>query len=363
MLSTAGDSSAASTSAATEPAPAAGAAYKAEAGPFEIQTIESIEYRDTRRQKTLSLRLQYPKYPASPPTANVGGNTTSRSTGQLPLIIFSHGAGGSSNGALSLTRHWVSHGYITIQPTHEDSIALRRGRSERYTILDALRTVEQDPQAWVDRARDIGFLLDRLEQIEEHLPSPAARIDPGRIGMAGHSFGAMTTMYLAGATIELPGAPKAQTFGDGRIRTFLALSPAGPGRMGFTQTSAISISRPLMLMTGSRDGGGRSEFTPQWRLSSFESLPPNDKYAIWIEGAGHMTFAGDARRAAAGRLRPFARPDPRNLDQQEQFIRYIRIASTAFWDAYLKDDPLARGYLCSEALEQYSQQVVDLRVK
>jgi predicted dienelactone hydrolase len=339
--------------AAAEPATSV---YTPAAGPFEVSVVERLVLTDDARGKRLELRIQYPAALAAP----VGRKASKASKASpLPLIIFSHGAGGSKDGAVTLTRHWAAHGYITIQPTHDDCVALRRAHGERYTILDAVKTALQDPTAWVNRPRDISHILDSLDNIEKRLPALRGRIDRERIGMAGHSFGAMTTAYLSGASVTLPGSSEPKTLGDERINAFLALSPQGPGRMGFTGESWSAIQRPFMIVTGSKDNGGRKEYTPRWRLTPFEKFPPGDKYAVWVEGANHMTFSGDARRAATGRVLSLL-PQRSKIEEQEQRIRYVQMASTAFWDAYLKAVPAARRSLASDALERHSGSIVKI---
>jgi predicted dienelactone hydrolase len=334
--------------------------YWAQPGPFEVRTVEQLVLADTHRNKNLELRVQYPVLAK---TVSEMGRATGAELGRLPLIIFSHGAGGSKDGALPLTRHWVTHGYVTIQPTHEDSVILRRRRGEDYWLLDAVEIAWSDSQAWLNRAHDISFVLDSLVEIEERVKAIQGRIDRKHIGMSGHSFGAMTTMYVAGAKITLPGEAKAHVVGDERILAFLALSPQGPGRMGFTEDSWSDVRRPVMLVTGSKDRGGKPTFTPQWRLIPFEKFPPGDKYALWIEGANHMTFGCDAQRAAAGLQRLFNQATTEQIEQQERFIEFVKIGSSAYWDAYIKGDPNAKSYLCSKTLEHYSRGLVKLKKK
>jgi predicted dienelactone hydrolase len=334
--------------------------HYAQPGPFEVGTVEHLVLADTRRSKSLELRVQYPVLAE---TVSEIGQAKGTELGGFPLIIFSHGAGGSEDGALPLTRHWVTHGYVTIQPTHEDSVILRRRRGEAYSLLDAVKIAWSDSQAWLNRTHDISFVLDSLVEIEKRVKAIRGRIDHKHIGMSGHSFGAMTTMYLAGAKITLPGEAKPRVVGDEHILAFLALSPQGPGRMGFTEDSWSDIRRPVMLMTGSKDSGGRPTFTPQWRLIPFEKFPPGDKYVLWIKGANHMTFGCDAQRAAAGLQRLFNRATAEQIEQQERFIEFVKIGSTAYWDAYIKGDPNAKSYLCSKALERYSRGLAELKKK
>src|SRR4029450_3947474 len=61
------------------------------------------------------------------------------------------------------------------------------------------------------RPADVMFMLDQL--LGGAIPEVAALIDPGRVGMSGHSFGGWTTLMV--------------TARDRRIRAALPLAPAG----------------------------------------------------------------------------------------------------------------------------------------
>src|SRR6185436_2695827 len=83
------------------------AGYQAEPGPFGIQSNKRIVLADAKRSKELQICLHYPA-----------------GQGPFPVIIWSHGAGGSKDNYLPLIEYWASYGYVTIQPTHSDSRAL-----------------------------------------------------------------------------------------------------------------------------------------------------------------------------------------------------------------------------------------------
>jgi predicted dienelactone hydrolase len=89
-----------------------GSVYKPDVGPFQVQSIKRVVVEDTKRNKELQLRINYPA-----------------ENGLFPVIVWSHGAGGSKDNYLPLTEYWASHGYVTIQPTHSDSrsLAAKRG--------------------------------------------------------------------------------------------------------------------------------------------------------------------------------------------------------------------------------------------
>src|SRR6266436_7475404 len=88
------------------------AAYKLADGPYAVETIDQTIH-DAKRNKDLPVRFLIPK-----------------SGGPFPVIVFSHGAGGSGQNYFPLTGFWATHGYVVIQPTHNDSIALRKEKGE-----------------------------------------------------------------------------------------------------------------------------------------------------------------------------------------------------------------------------------------
>src|SRR2546426_4649716 len=69
------------------------AAYKLADGPYAVETIDQTIH-DAKRNKDLPVRLLIP-----------------RSGGRLPVIVFSHGAGGSGQNYFGLTGFWATHGY------------------------------------------------------------------------------------------------------------------------------------------------------------------------------------------------------------------------------------------------------------
>src|SRR5450759_4034355 len=95
--------------------------YKVATGPW-TSAAKQIVLHDDARQKDLEITVRYPQ-------------TDLSSTERFPLVIFSHGAGGSRDAFADLTTHWASHGYVVILPTHADSIELRRRHGEDLSRL------------------------------------------------------------------------------------------------------------------------------------------------------------------------------------------------------------------------------------
>jgi predicted dienelactone hydrolase len=205
---------------------------------------------------------------------------------------------------------------VSVHPSHADSVA---DSGFRGTLQQAI----SDPQAWVDRPRDVSFVLDALEHVASFAPQLAGKLDLGRVGVAGHSFGAYTAALIGGTTFRLPGNPEPQRFADRRASAVVLLSPQGEGRLGLSADSWDQLRLPVLLMYGSPDLGPFGE-PPVWRNEAFLRAPPGDKYDVELEGATHMRFAGSL--AAAGN-----RADP--------LFQCVLLETLAFCDAYLKEDP------------------------
>jgi predicted dienelactone hydrolase len=286
---------------------------------------------DAARNKDLRVVAVYPQGP-----------------GPYPVIVFSHGGGGSPRSYMTLSRYWASHGYVVLLPTHADSRSLQPDPDNRLQRGEGLRTVFIDAPAWVNRPKDVSFLLDSLVQLEQMAPELTGKLDPTKIGVGGHSFGAFTAQVIGGATLTLPGQTGPVSLADERVKAVLMLSGQGPGQMGLTEHSWENFRLPAMGMTGSLDRGALGQ-GPEWRRRAFELSPPGDKYFVFIEGASHFSF-----NDLSGPLARLQQP------QREAVSGYIRMASLAFWDAYLRGDAQARAYLESDGLAQYSQGAVTI---
>src|SRR6202030_2551779 len=175
--------------------------YKLETGPLTVIEVAGLVLHDDKRNKDVPVRIFYPLI-----------------AGQYPVIIFSHGAGGSDACCESLTRHWATYGYITMQPIHDDSVVQRHIIGEENARFpQAVREALKNPALWESRPRDISFLLDSLADLQKRVAGLNAKIDINRIGVAGHSMGAYTAEAIAGAVVDLPGHP-GQNFFDPRAK-------------------------------------------------------------------------------------------------------------------------------------------------
>jgi predicted dienelactone hydrolase len=160
----------------------------------------------------------------------------------------------------------------------------------------------------------------------------AGRIDTSRIGMAGHSFGAITTLIAAGQ--RLP-APFDQTLAAPRIRAAMVMSPSSP-RAGFATPDCYArMLMPIFHITGTRDDSPVANLKAAERLEPFKAIANVDQYLLVLDGANHMTFTDRPRIFG----RDFSYPE---RDRHQQLVK---IAATAYWDSRLNENDAAREWL------------------
>jgi predicted dienelactone hydrolase len=373
------DQSAAARAAAIATVPTYGSTFATS----PVGSIPTAVLHDAQRNRDVEMTIEYPTR-----------------GGPYPVIIFSHGYGGTKESYTPLTEYWTSRGYICIKPQHADAGRLReflhKRAEERRAQLekdraagkkpprrnaqqtaDANQPPQPDPLAeamwssqtpadWENRARDIAFIIDSLDAIEQKYPEIAGKMQKTNIGVGGHSYGAFTTMLLAGATSSSVTARLA----DPRIKAALAMSPQGTGSFGLTPESWRNVKIPTMFMTGSLDVGGPNN-DPKWRHEAFQYSPAGDKYFFSFVGGRHMTFTGGVGElteddyptmqtvyapqtdamgnpiyggGTAQSVRGTSRGETQFL-RDRRIFNNARVVSAAFWDTYLKNDTAARDYL------------------
>ena len=290
-----------------------------EPGPLAIDT-RLLEWPDEARDRSVPVKLYFPRSGEAP----------------FPVIIFSHGLGGSRDGYGYLGRHWASHGYVSVHLQHAGSDdATWKGVPPR-EILASMQEAAS-AENFIARTGDVSFAIDHLERLAATEGDPLhGKLDLERIGMAGHSFGARTTMAIAGEVLTLPGG-RELSFGDDRVRAAIAMSPM-PSRITAQHDSAYQRVRiPTMHLTGTEDTTpiekGR---TAAERLIPYEKTPGEHHYLINFQGGDHLIFSGRPRglRGLLG-----------NADDDAAFQALILQGTTAFWDAWLKDSANARAWL------------------
>jgi predicted dienelactone hydrolase len=246
-----------------------------------------------------------------------------------PLLFFSHGNWSNKDSYDRVIEYWVSHGYVVIAPDHLDCCSAVQGifNSLRYGQLGLIE----------GRVVDLNRLLNALPALEELDADFAGKADPSRVGITGHSFGAFSAQQFGGAMAFDPDSKQYVQTETPNVRAIVALSPPGPMFDTITAGSWQELTTPTLVTTGTWDVEPR--FWPDWRmhLMSWETSQPGDKYALVIDGADHYL----------GNL--ICRPE-REGPPQEDALRMVQIVTTAFLDAYLKNDTMAMAFLADDRL-------------
>lgn len=193
----------------------------------------------------------------------------------FPLILLSHGTGGSSQIMAWFGAGLAAHGYIVAAVNHPGNNSLEAYTPEGFAL-------------WWERATDLSAVLDQMLADATFGP----HIDPKRIGAAGFSLGGFTVLEIAGGIGELPrlleyckthasdtmcsdppefpGLSKkiealmnadpavqsaildgAHSHRDPRVRAIFAMAPAiGPA---FSTDSLATITIPAQILAGSAD--------------------------------------------------------------------------------------------------------------
>jgi predicted dienelactone hydrolase len=234
--------------------------------------------------------------------------------GRAPVILFSHGLGGDLDAGTDWVAAWAEAGFVTVNIQHAGSdSAIWKGRMRP---MQGLRDAMNGEQLRA-RAYDVDFVLDRLEKGGREGACDLGRVDMGRAGMAGHSFGSQTTLAVSGARYGGEAIMR-----DLRIRAAIALSPQPA--LGQDDRAAFGgITIPFFSITGTRDElPFLNNVTPQDRTRPFAAMPAGSKYLLVLDGANHMMLGGQSVRMHR------ASPNAHIVDA-------VTRLTTDFWRTYL----------------------------
>lgn len=251
--------------------------------------------------------------------------------GPFPLIVMSHGLGGTREGYKYLGTWWAAHGYIVVHPQHVGSDdQVWRGKAEP---MKEMKQAAASLSNAVNRPRDISFVIDRMLELNKDVASPfKGRVDPARIGVAGHSFGAYTTLAVAGERFPVPGNPD-QNMADPRVKAVVPMSaPVSPKAKRAAAATFGPIAVPCLHMTGTKDDSPIGNSKAADRRIPFDNMSKADNYLVTFKDGDHMIFSDHDKRFG-------------DRSKDPAFRLLIQQASTAFWDAYLKGDAKAKTWL------------------
>jgi predicted dienelactone hydrolase len=257
--------------------------------------------------------------PARRPLFSAGwsapGAELAATTGTYPLILLSHGTGGTAAQLSWLAEHLAARGMMVAAVNHHGNTAAEPDPAPQGFLL------------WWERATDLRVVLDHL--LED--PRLGPRIDHSRIGMAGFSLGGYTVLALAGARTSLdaftafcagpeadatcqspPELPQAvelferlrqsdqvvteslgrhgESYRDQRIRSAYIIAPSLG--MALTERSLQEIDIPLRIVVGDAD----SIAPPDLNATRIASLAEGCEIDL-LPGVGHYTFLAECTAA------------------------------------------------------------------
>ena len=285
----------------------------AQRGPYDVITTQDT-WRHDKSQRQLPVTLRRP--------AGVDA--------AMPVVILSHGLGGTRDAYGYLADHLTSHGYVCINLQHvgsDDSVW--RGLKP-VDILAAMKRAANVTNV-MRRAADVELTIDKLNELNLSNSVWNGKLDASRIAIVGHSFGAHTALAAAGMRF-VPRVGEPFEIREPRIRAAVALSPPGPSRPGYERETFSEITVPVLHMTGTQDVSRISDTQPSDRRKAFDHITQADQYLLTLTGGDHMVFSG--RDGTRG-----------NRTKDPAFQLLIRSGVVAFLDAYLRDRPDALQWL------------------
>lgn len=257
----------------------------------------------------------------------------------FPLIIWSHGLGGTRDGAAFVARYLAANGYVLAHIQHDgtdDSL----WRNEEGHPWDAIRRKTPVPyEVTRNRYLDVGFAVDELKKLVTSDDDLAAITHFDSLGMSGHSFGALTTQAIAGQAMGK--GTEAEYFHDERFKAGILYSPVPNFRSDLPIEDIYGpIRMPLLHMTGTRDESPVEGFGFEKRQDVYTHAKGPYQHLFAIEGADHMVFNG-----SRGKL-----DDYEGIDFDKDIIK---ITALAWWEAFLKDDKAAYEWLHNGGPEKW----------
>lgn len=293
--------------------------------------VIDLDWNDTARGRSLPLKVRVPD-----------------GADKVPLVIFSHGLGGSREGGKAWGEYWAQHGYLVIHVQHpgsDDSLWKGAGSGTPKQRLARGATAEQ----MLGRVDDIRFVLDEItrQQAKADAPAWTKRINLARVAMTGHSFGARTTMALAGERFPGP----IRSLAEPRISAFIAFSPTTQGLKRTWPERYGSMAEPFLSVTGSIDGDVMGTgSTASNRAAVFDAQPAGNKYRVVFAEGDHSVFGGGDLRDAMWLDRVTGQANDATPPAVARIIHdKTRLVTLKFLDAWLKEDAAARRWLQTDA--------------
>jgi predicted dienelactone hydrolase len=291
-----------------------------------------------------------------------------------PLVVMFHGLGGNRNALAYLARHLSSHGLTVITIQHPDRTALSRNPNE-ITLGGGLF---MPPQDFIERPRDVSFVLDELERLNQQPGRFRGKLNTQRVTVVGQSLGGTTALSLAGAELNLDSlrascqaiAPVGRSLGDWALCNATSL-PDRLLRLGDSRvTQAVLINPVVGDLFGSQGlqwvraqtlmvSSSSDSIAPAIgnHLRPFQQLP-GTKYLITAIGATHLSTNDVSNLTNTRRVRIIAE---RVGQENQPFQNLIRGSVLAFIQQQTPEAERYRPFLSAGYAQSLSTTALPLR--
>ncbi len=239
---------------------------------FALGNTVDLDWQDSSRDRSVPVRLYLPER-----------RSTERAL--APLVVFSHGLGGSRYGYSWLGLHFAANGIASLHVQHigsDRTVWAERGNP--LAMLGRLQDAASEREA-LARVLDLRFAVDKLAD-----SSFSATIDTRRVVAAGHSYGANTTLLASGARIDRPGQDT--RLSDPRIAAAVLISAPPFHGEGSAEKILSPLNLPSLHITATEDTIRLPGYysTVDDRVALFEATPGPDKTLVVYSGGSHSMF-------------------------------------------------------------------------
>lgn len=276
-----------------------------------VKTIDET-WHDAARERDVPVRIYLDDAPAKP----------------APVILLSHGLGGSRAAMKYAAEAWAAYGYVCVtlqHPGSDESLWRDVPIGQR---MQALKS-GMNAKAYLDRCRDVSFAIDELDRRNKADGTLHDRVDVEHVGLAGHSFGAQTVQAIIGQHPPRIGAKISAA--DPRVKAAIAFSPSYQGDEA--KAAFSDVKTPCFHFTGTEDEAPIGGTKPEQRRVPFDAIAAPHQFLVILNGGDHAVFGGTPLRAKP---------------EYDAWQKLIVDLSTKFWDAQLRNDAAASEWLATK---------------
>ncbi|PJZ57398.1 alpha/beta hydrolase [Leptospira barantonii] len=238
---------------------------------FFVGSIQT-QIKDEIQNLSFPALIQYPTVHSPQPTS-FGPYTMDVAVdakiadGKFPLVVISHGNGGSHLVYRTISTCLAKNGYVVVMPEHYGN---NRNNNELENTIANL----------VNRPKHISLTIDSIlsdPQWNHHILSD-------KIAVIGHSMGGYTALALAGGIPWTQEAERVEVSSDSRIKTIVLMAPGA----GWFMNSLSKVTIPILLY-----GAEHDPITPEWNADIVRKGVPDPSKITYrlVPNAGHFSFS------------------------------------------------------------------------